>query len=132
MAAMDQQALAVALEVSCALVRVGRAVSRESWQHVALNRVRLREHAERMAASHRRQRAREKLWDGRLPRDRPATIAGRPGSGERCAGCERITSPAQLVLEIPGGPDEPTLYLDADCFELWEAFRRPQGFTSLR
>src|SRR5262249_52986910 len=84
--AVNRQALDVALEVSSALVRVGRAVSRESSRRVALNRARLREKAERAAARNRRPtRSREAL--GRTPAARSARDARRrPGKGRAVRG----------------------------------------------
>jgi hypothetical protein len=67
---------------------------------------------------------REKLRSGRLPYDRPAIVCGGPGNGESCAACEKPTSSAQLVMAIPAAVGASVVYLDADCFELWDALRR--------
>ena len=121
---MDNQAITLALETSTALCRDAHAVALQASELVALNRVRLREQAERTSVRNRRWIIREKLWDGRLPCDRPAVVRGGPGRGEMCAGCETITSASQLVMELPGVDDEPLAYFHADCFQVWETLRR--------
>jgi len=69
---------------------------------------------------------RRKLADGRLPFDRGAAVAGRPGRGGRCAGCQQPLRWTQLVMEIPRG-DEPPVQLHADCFQLWDKIRRTEA-----
>src|SRR5215831_20883545 len=121
---MDAQIVRLALERSRAMTGAAHAVIRLGAARVASNRTSLRERAERTSVRNRRWIIREKLWDGRLPCDRPAVVRGGPGRGEMCAGCETITSASQLVMELPGVDDEPLAYFHADCFQVWETLRR--------
>ena len=121
---MDTQTVRLAVEKSRALSGVAHAVVRRGAARLASNRASLRERAERTSARNRRWIIREKLWDGRLPSDRPAVVHGGPGNGARCAGCEQGTSASQLVMAIPVVSDERFVYLHADCFQVWETLRR--------
>jgi len=121
---MDAQIVRLALERSRAMTGAAHAVIRLGAARVASNRTSLRERAERTSARNRRWIIREKLWDGRLPSDRPAIVYGGPGNGARCAGCEKLTSASQLVMAIPLVNGESSVYLHADCFQVWETLRR--------
>jgi hypothetical protein len=122
---MDTQTVRLALERSWVLSRTAQAIIRGGAERVALNRTSLRQRAERTSARNRRWIIREKLWDGRLPSDRPAVVHGGPGRGERCAGCEKITSASQVVIAIPAVNGEASVYLHAACFQVWDTLRRP-------
>src|SRR5262249_43961501 len=121
---MNPRAVDRALETSTTLCRTVHVVIRQASERAALNRARLRDSAERRSVRNRAWIIREKLWDGRLPGDRPAIVSGQPGCGERCAVCETVTSPSQLVMAIPIGDRGSVVYLHAECFQAWETLRR--------
>src|SRR5262249_10590999 len=97
----------------------------EGSERATSNRTKLRERAERLSARKRRWLIREKLRSGRLPYDRPAIVCGGPGNGGICAGREKPTLRAPLVMAIPAAVGASVVSLDADCFELWDVLRRP-------
>lgn len=70
---------------------------------------------------------REKLLDGRLPRDNAATVFGAPADGsEICVVCEIRIARGQLV--IGGGPrtgeHHQSMPFHVACFEVWNDERR--------
>ena len=72
------------------------------------------------------------VWDGRLPHDRPESLSGRPGEGERCGACAHRISSRRLVMAIPAGNGRPLMHLDSDCFNEWEKMRRLTAAPSRR
>jgi hypothetical protein len=68
---------------------------------------------------------REKLQDGRLPRESTATTVGRPGDGRKCDACEEIITSASLMMEIyPLTDDGTSVRFHGDCYILWNDERR--------
>ncbi len=62
-----------------------------------------------------------KIRDGRLPRDRAATIFGAPGVGGCCDGCDTPLETTQLVMSVPWPSKKTFAHLRADCCQLWKA-----------
>ncbi len=61
------------------------------------------------------------IRDGRLPRDRAATIFGAPGVGGCCDGCDTPLETTQLVMSVPWPSKKTFAHLRADCCQLWKA-----------
>lgn len=99
------------------------ALIRESRLRVSLNRVWVRHERGRTAARNRLLLVHDKLDDGLLPLDRPAIVHAAPGRGQQCAACGCVLTPKQLVMTVSTGSDK-TVYLDADCYQVWDAHRR--------
>jgi hypothetical protein len=71
---------------------------------------------------------REKLQDGRLPRDSTPTTFGRPGDGRKCDACEEIITARSLMMEVYPLTDEAPVRLHGDCYIVWNDERRaPQA-----
>jgi len=67
---------------------------------------------------------REKLQDGRLPRDSSLRARGSPGDGATCDACEEIITADQVMMEVgPLTGEKRSLCFHADCFQLWNAER---------
>ena len=120
---METGAARIALEASTALAAATRIVIRRGLERAALNKTRLKDKAQLAVVRDRRRLIREKLWDGRLPAGRPAMVVGSPGTGGRCAGCEKATSPDQLVMKIPVDDGRTVVDLHAECYQVWEELR---------
>ena len=72
------------------------------------------------------------VWDGRLPQDRPESLSGHPGAGERCGACAHRIWSRRLVVAIPAWNDRPLMHLDSECFNEWEKMRRVTAAPSRR
>ncbi len=69
-------------------------------------------------------RIREKLQDGRLPRDSSLRARGSPGDGAICDACGAIITADQVMMEVgPFTGEKRSLCLHADCFQLWNVER---------
>jgi hypothetical protein len=67
---------------------------------------------------------REKLSDGRLPRQSIPRVWGRPGHGETCDACDRVMAKGELVIEgMPLAAGRPPMRLHVECFYLCEQER---------
>ena len=67
---------------------------------------------------------REKLQDGRLPRDSSLRARGSPGDGATCDACGAIITADQVMMEVgPLTGEKRSLCFHADCFQLWNAER---------
>ena len=67
---------------------------------------------------------RQKLADGRLPRNSIPRVWGGPGNGEMCDACEAVITKDEWVMEgisLAGG--RKALQLHVECFHLWEKER---------
>ena len=72
---------------------------------------------------------RSKLEDGRLPRDRFATVGASPGVGEKCDACESLITKSQLIVEgiSPArGRGRSRFEFHVRCFQLWDDETRPK------
>jgi hypothetical protein len=75
---------------------------------------------------------REKLQDGRLPRESAPRVRGSPGHGATCDACGEIITANQVMVELGlyrgvelglyRGNDK-SWCLHADCFMLWDTER---------
>jgi hypothetical protein len=71
---------------------------------------------------------REKLQDGRLPRDSAPKALGLPGNREKCDACEEILTAAALMMEIYPLTNTKVVRFHGDCYLLWnEEIRPPQS-----
>src|SRR5262245_23882362 len=122
---MNTSAVSLALAESAALCRQAHVRVAEVFQRVESTRARVREQTARNAARSRLLLIRRQLEDGGLPNDRPTIVLGAPGGGERCASCGSVLTPGQLAMSISSA--EAVFYLDADCYQVWEALRRRRG-----
>ena len=69
-------------------------------------------------------RIREKLQDGRLPRDSSPRARGSPGDGAICDACGAIVTADQVMMEVgPLTGETRSLCFHADCFQLWNVER---------
>jgi hypothetical protein len=64
---------------------------------------------------------RQKLQDGRLPRDGIARFWGGPSEAEECDACEMLITD-QLVIEGVDG-NKRAIQMHVDCFALWDEER---------
>jgi hypothetical protein len=68
---------------------------------------------------------RQKLQDGRLPRDVGPRVFGRPGNWQKCGACDEFIVKAQLMMEVyPQTNDTTAVRLHGDCYILWNEERR--------
>ena len=70
-----------------------------------------------------REKAREAILAGRLPRRRPARTWGGPGAGVRCAICGSPVRHDQVEFEIEfgrGGAGRDAHHVHVPCFTAWE------------
>jgi len=68
---------------------------------------------------------RQKLQDGRLPRDSTPRAFGRPGNWQKCAACEETMANALLMMEVyPLTNDKKSVRFHGDCYTLWNDERR--------
>jgi hypothetical protein len=68
---------------------------------------------------------RQKLQDGRLPRDITPTAFGRPGNWQKCDACEEFIVKSQLMMEIYAQRKDTTaVRFHGDCYVLWNEERR--------
>ena len=70
-------------------------------------------------------RIREKLQDGRLPRDsNPRARGSSRGDGAICDACGVTITADQVMMEVgPLTGEKRSLCLHADCFQLWNVER---------
>jgi len=69
-------------------------------------------------------RIREKLQDGRLPRDSSPRARGNPGDGAICDACGAIITADQVMMEVrPFTGEKRSLCFHADCLQLWNVER---------
>jgi hypothetical protein len=67
---------------------------------------------------------REKLTDGRLPRESIPRIWGSPGHGETCDACDGGIAKGELVIEgMPLAAGRSPIRLHVECFYLWDRER---------
>ena len=60
---------------------------------------------------------REKMQDGRLPRDDGPQAFGHPGNLENCGACGRVLRTSRPMMEVTKGT---TVFLfHGDCYLLW-------------
>lgn len=66
---------------------------------------------------------RQKLQDGRLPRNSAARVWGGPGNGQTCHACgDNITKDQMGIEGFPSAvAGERPLRLHAYCFQIWQA-----------
>ena len=71
---------------------------------------------------------RQKLADGRLPRNDTPTVSGAPSAGETCDACDRVIAANQFVMHA-ASTDLTTraIHLDVECFYFWDAARDAPG-----
>jgi hypothetical protein len=68
---------------------------------------------------------RQKLQDGRLPRDITPTALGRPGNWQKCDACEEFIVRAQLMMEVYlPTKDRSAVRFHGNCYILWNEERR--------
>src|SRR3989442_10174158 len=78
-------------------------------------------------------RIREKLQNGRLPRDSSPRAGGSPGDGAICDACEAIITADQVMMEVgPLTGEKRSLCLHADCFQLAFSYGMWRGTRSSR
>jgi len=63
---------------------------------------------------------RQKLEDGRLPRDSTPRAFARPGNWQKCDACEETMSKALLMMEVyPLTNDRKSVRFHGNCYTLW-------------
>ena len=70
---------------------------------------------------------RQKLADGRLPRNGVPKVWGVPGSGEQCHACDELVAKSDFLMEGPvlsGGRAARHVQLHVLCFHVWDDERR--------
>jgi hypothetical protein len=68
---------------------------------------------------------RQKLHDGRLPRDSTPRAFARPGNWQRCDACEELMANALPMMEVyPVTHDKKSVRFHGDCYTLWNGERR--------
>ena len=73
-----------------------------------------------------RQLIRDKLADGRLPRNSIPRVWGGPSSGESCHACAQAIPPVEFIIEgisENGGG----IQLHVECFYIWDSERMPDS-----
>ena len=71
-----------------------------------------------------RRLVRQKLQDGRLPRDSAPRVRVSSGDGATCDACGQIITANQVMMELGlYRDDDKSWCLDADCFMLWDTER---------
>jgi hypothetical protein len=73
---------------------------------------------------------RDKLEFGTLPRDDPATLLARIGSGRACSVCGHPIVASQTELEPQYDDDRPMLIFHIVCHDLWDAERRVRHYRA--
>jgi hypothetical protein len=74
-----------------------------------------------------RQLIRQRIHDGRLPRDRVIELGYGSGVGQECDGCGTAIEPDQrMTVRICAG-DWKTIRLHDDCFQIWDTERSLNG-----
>lgn len=72
-----------------------------------------------------RQRARERIRSGRLPKHNPSSTWGGPSNGARCPVCDSDLRRGEWELafdvEPPGGTDGKTYQMHVSCYIAWES-----------
>jgi len=68
-----------------------------------------------------RDRIREKMATGALPRKGPAKMWAGHGHGEACAGCDQPIQPDQIEYEFDNGA---IIRMHIGCAALWDAEQR--------
>jgi hypothetical protein len=76
-----------------------------------------------------RQKIRDKLDAGLLPREAPATMTEGLGHGSRCDGCDGPIHSAQIECEMTYGDRAYRLHLG--CAGVWDAECRRRGYRSM-
>jgi hypothetical protein len=66
---------------------------------------------------------RQRLHDGRLPRDRVIELGYGSGIGQQCDGCGATIERDQRMTVRISADDWRTLRLHEDCFQIWDAER---------
>jgi hypothetical protein len=71
---------------------------------------------------------REKLADGRLPRESITEIWGGPSTEETCGACDKRIERRQSLIEgIDPASGRTNIQVHAQCFYLWDAERDGHG-----
>jgi hypothetical protein len=63
---------------------------------------------------------REKLQDGRLPRERISRVQSCPADGEKCDACEKLITMAEFVVKGITLAGWGSIQLHVQCFQLWD------------
>ena len=66
---------------------------------------------------------RQRLHDGRLPRNKVIELGCGSGVGQECDGCGASIDPDQRMTVGISADDWRTLRLHDDCFQIWELER---------
>jgi len=66
---------------------------------------------------------RQRIRDGRLPRNRVVELGYGSGIGQQCDACGTAIEPDQLMTVRICADDWRTILLHADCFQIWDAER---------
>jgi hypothetical protein len=94
---------------------------------VAQTRRLLESHEQRRAARLLQETIFEKVEAGLLPEAGAPIVYGEPGAGGRCAACDDVLAPTQLMMSVQWPSRGTSAHLHADCFMAWNAVRRSRA-----